>query len=164
MSIIQEALKKAERKKWAGEAGPPQTDTAPKKMPFRIMPFFLMIFIAVTIFAALQFYLEAGSKSKKMTKVGADTAPHQEIIYKPVEDKKAGPDEPPTSLLTHLESPKPNFILNGIMYLRDVPQAIINNSLVREGDVVSSATVVKINKNSVVLNLNGIEIQLILKK
>ena len=50
------------------------------------------------------------------------------------------------------------------MYLEEGPQAIINDALVREGDIVNSATVTKINKDSVVLTLSDVEMTLILKK
>ena len=70
----------------------------------------------------------------------------------------------PTSGLEEPKEIKPQFILNGIMYLNDGPQAIINNSTVSEGEMTGGAKVMRINKNNVVLNFNDLEITLSLKK
>ncbi|MBI4974429.1 MAG: hypothetical protein HZC19_01230 [Candidatus Omnitrophica bacterium] len=157
MSIIQEALKKAQRKE-AHEIGPVKIGSASKKAPsFKIMPIFIAALITVSIVATRQFSTKPGfGLFKNTAKVDfVETAPHQEIVYKPIVEKVAKPDEPHT---------KPTLILNGIMYLEDGPQAIINDALVREGDIVKGATVIKINKDSVVLTLNDVEMTLILKK
>ena len=47
------------------------------------------------------------------------------------------------------------FIIKGILYSTDNPSAIIGNQIVHEGDKVSGATVVKIEKNSVEFKRNG---------
>jgi hypothetical protein len=49
------------------------------------------------------------------------------------------------------------------MYLPSHPQAIINNSVVTEGDTVSGAVVKRISRNSVVLEYDKLEITLNLK-
>lgn len=46
-----------------------------------------------------------------------------------------------------------NLELGGIIYDPKMPRAIINNTIVREGDVIEGAKVVKIKKNSVDLTL-----------
>ncbi len=58
----------------------------------------------------------------------------------------------------------PTLVLNGIMYSNENPQAIINNGIVEEGDVVSGATVVKIDNKKALLLYNDEEIVLTLKK
>jgi len=47
------------------------------------------------------------------------------------------------------------LIVTGIVYSRDKPSAVIGAQIVHEGDEVSGVTVVKINKDSVKLELNG---------
>lgn len=54
----------------------------------------------------------------------------------------------------------PRFLLNGIMYLDEGPQAIINGAVVKEGDVVNGAAVVKINRNNVLMKFKDEEIVL----
>jgi type II secretory pathway component PulC len=45
--------------------------------------------------------------------------------------------------------------VKGIVYSEDNPSAIIGNEILHEGDKVSGATIVKINKNSVEFEMNG---------
>jgi hypothetical protein len=47
------------------------------------------------------------------------------------------------------------FVLSGIMELEDGPRAIINDSIVAEGDKIGSATVTRIARKSVILDNNG---------
>jgi hypothetical protein len=76
---------------------------------------------------------------------------HQETIYKRVEP------------VTVVRSEPPDLILNGIMYLETGPRALINNAIVGAGDTVNGATVTAINKKSVILTYNNVEITLNLK-
>jgi outer membrane biosynthesis protein TonB len=48
-----------------------------------------------------------------------------------------------------------NLIVKGIVYSKEKPSAVIDNQIVHEGEKVSGATVVKINKDSVELEMNG---------
>ena len=47
------------------------------------------------------------------------------------------------------------FVIKGILYSEDSPSAIIGTQIVHEGDKVSGATVVKIEKNNVEFERNG---------
>jgi hypothetical protein len=47
------------------------------------------------------------------------------------------------------------LIIKGIVYSEDNPSAIIGSQIVHEGDEVSGATVIRINKNSVEFEMNG---------
>lgn len=58
---------------------------------------------------------------------------------------------------------QPSLALNGIMYLEDSPRAIINDVLVEEGDMVQGALVRKIYEKSVTLESKDAEITLKLK-
>lgn len=48
-----------------------------------------------------------------------------------------------------------NLIVKGIVYSKNNPSAVIGNQIVHEGETVLGATVVKINKDSVELEMNG---------
>jgi len=45
--------------------------------------------------------------------------------------------------------------LGGILYSNEKPSAVINKKIVREGDQINGARVVKINQESVILESNG---------
>lgn len=47
------------------------------------------------------------------------------------------------------------FILNGIMWDKDNPYAVINNEVVKLGDKIGDKTVVEINEKNVVLEQDG---------
>lgn len=57
----------------------------------------------------------------------------------------------------------PDFVLNGIMYLETGPRAIINDSVVEEGDTINGAKVTSIKRQSVTLDDKGKEIDLRLR-
>jgi len=203
MSIIQEALKKAQRYKDARatvkKEVPLKVDIAPGNEAAaqkNILPPFLSksakrrfnfapaaaIVIVIALISAV-FAARAFRPENKRTAVEPTTS-HQEISYKPLtpqqetpkaqaaapavtEDaapKKAAEPPPPIAVRPDAGQGYPDFVLNGIMYLADGSQAIINNSMVTAGDTVSGATVVRINRNSVILNYNNTEITLTLKK
>lgn len=103
--------------------------------------------------------------------VKPDEAPktmRQDAVYKVIEeyaaDKSGSPESAekkfPDSMV---RAQPPDLILNGIMYLETGARAIINNSIVQEGDMIGGATVLLINKNSVILQYNNVEITLNLK-
>ena len=71
---------------------------------------------------------------------------------------------PPLDFAARPKQVPPNLILNGIMYLEERPQAIINDSVVGVGDMVSGAKVLSIDKASVFLSFNDMAITLTLKK
>jgi hypothetical protein len=54
--------------------------------------------------------------------------------------------------------------LNGIMYSVQTRCAVINNTMVREGETISGAKVIKITRDEVVLTRGSSEIRLKLKK
>lgn len=89
--------------------------------------------------------------------------PRQDAIYKTLSDGVTGNDVLPESPGSVVRSEPPDLVLNGIMYLETGPRAIINNNIVQEGDMIGGATIVLINKNSVILRYNNVEITLNLK-
>ena len=60
---------------------------------------------------------------------------------------------PPPSV--QREKQPPDFRVNGIIYTRVRPSAIVNGQTVNVGDRVNGATVVGIERTNVTLQLNG---------
>ena len=176
MSIIQEALKKAEGSgpkiesspipavKPAGtpvKEGRPavalKTKAAAKKSVSPIFIFAPIAFAVITVTAFFVFnnrFLPAKEPAPERSSAAV-----------------AAPAAPPA--LTDIPSPSrqeivskvppkdtPRFILNGIMYIESGPKAIVNGSVVEEGDVIGGATVKKINKGDVLLGYEDADILL----
>ena len=175
MSIIQEALKKAQQnymQNTVSQKEAIQTDSAeeatvsspPKHIPLPLSALIPGIIILV-ILAGLglrTFFLDRPHTGMK------NAVSHQEVTYQKTEAKApaAGDIISPIkkALLTNIMAQPPEFILNGIMYLQEGPQAIINSTVVRTGDMISGAIVKTINRNNVLLDFNDTEIALTLKE
>ena len=134
----------------------------------------LMVVVAIA-FVALMFFgslkndqLPRVHDAAPVTSVLPATPSHQETIYRMVEPDPAVPaatvapeEAPPPRSVVRAEPP--DLALNGIMHLETGPRAIINNAIVSEGDMVNGAIVRSINKKSVILTYNNVEITLNLK-
>lgn len=175
MSIVQEALKKAQNYIDEQKASQKENIEEPKrnagisdKKRHKIIPLFFAGFIILSIFAVKQF-LPLG-KFRLTTPPAksdpVDAASRQEVSYKAITPRIEPvplPDPTPLHEIRKVTS-APNLVLNGIMYFSDGPQAVINGSRVAEGGIIGGAKVVRINKNNVVLNLDDLEITLNLKE
>jgi hypothetical protein len=159
-----------------------------EKHPFDTRTAAIIIFclgLACAGIISLRLLPRQGAKTQPETGTGPeitgspkDTQTLQEVVYKPPAPKPepqgsketaAAPSPapvsaPPKALRRATEAQYPQFALNGIMYLNDRPQAIINGFTLEEGDTISGATVVRIEKNSVILHMNDVEIMLTLKR
>jgi hypothetical protein len=62
----------------------------------------------------------------------------------------------------NMQGPKDEYSLNGIVYSKNVPMAVINGKVVKEGDKVSDRRVTLIGDNFVILKKNDSEIELTL--
>ncbi|MDD5436960.1 MAG: hypothetical protein PHX20_05395 [Candidatus Omnitrophica bacterium] len=174
MSIIQDALKKAQRTgspierpardtvvfkpvkketvsvKAAGKK--PAPDAAGKKeLPYKYALAFFASLTVLLVFTAAYFSVLTSSSSKKEAEA---PLPAQSPNYAPA--PLAIPEKVSTA-------PRKEFRLAGIMHLEDGPVAIINNSRVAEGDYVNDAVVASITDNTVVLKRRDSEITLHLK-
>lgn len=192
MSIIQEALKKAERQ--IKDAKTPQAAASGSSSqgsphPIRTSPAgaaetpkpsagsdpkavaaLLAILVIAAVVAASQLF-----PGKAVSKTPASETPAGRPREQPVSPKSSAvppkAEEFPT--LTGIVFQRqqteearpavPEFVLNGIMYLEGHPRAIINGSMIEPGDMLSGARVVKIEKKYVLLEYNGSEIRLDLK-
>lgn len=171
MSIIQEALKKAEKNiknpkqvsaatatLISSSSSPDRPSVKPSRPAAGADPkavaVLLIVLVVTALFAARQFY----PKKNISAKVSAAA-----VISKS--------DDQPALPGVLFEQPKPyvaadappEFILNGIMYLEGSPRAIVNDSMVEAGDMVGGARVVKIEKRNVLLEYDGAELRLDLK-
>lgn len=181
MSIIQEALKKAqvdymENKKPEKRESPQYRMAAPKadirgkirsaRKTKRSITILSILAVSMLIVSALGIrifliYKENLKKEKNIIEPllskEVSAAPIAKIraplsFVKPI-DRTDSPAAPPP----------PIFVLNGTMYLDAKPQAIINGYILEEGDVINGATVMVIDKDYVLLNLKDDKLKLDLK-
>ena len=171
MSIIQEALKRAQYN-YAGKKSLPQAHEEFRQEPaipahaealdvrvitkkIAVIVYVIVLLALVTGFGIRALFskiviMDKERKSKDLTP----------------EVQKTSPDKPPLPSLQANQSP--NLVLNGIMYVEEKPKAIINGMVVREGDVISGATVTSITENNALLkynnNDNQVEVTLKLKE
>lgn len=185
MSIIQEALKKAERQIKDPKQAPPAPSAdsssrvkAPEALsgPVRAtktpaaghdpkaVAILLVILLVTAVVAASQLFPRKNiparpSVAEEPGKPAAVAAKSEALPALPsVIFQQPQPQQP-----EERKAAAPEFVLNGIMYLEGSPRAIINDSMVEVGDTVSGASVVKIDKKNVRLEYNGAEISLDLK-
>lgn len=167
MSIIQEALRKAQ-----GEYVEKKMPSAAKEKAFRskmeiripqgietARPMFLPVLVGIlTILLALYGLAAAWQYSKKHVKENIITKPAPLTpIAKTIDIPKA------VDVAPAVKQP-PVFALNGIMYIENKPQAIINGYILEEGDEINGAKILTIEKDCVLLYLNDSNIKLDLKK
>jgi len=197
VSIIQEALKRAQYD-YAGKKSLPQAHEKPEQgpaihvtpediyMPVMIRKIAIIVYVIVLLALVTGFGIRAlfskiasmdkerRSKSSTMAKQKRDTGKVAlPIAAATVERAKEAPKEVPkeaplAAASSGQANQAPTFVLNGIMYIRENPKAIINGMVVKEGDVVSGATVTYISENNVLLkynnNDNQVEVALRLKE
>lgn len=191
MSIIQEALKKAQNMPGIKErinkdpssdsfvSARPKSALAPvSKLPvksiFKPMPFYIAAAGVVALIGILAIALLFAGKNllHKAPEIESPDA-HQQVTYKPIaaaslqkettEPKAQAVDTKPVDTVFEVKPQLPQLILNGIMYMEGSPRAIINGNVVVEGDSVSGAEVRKITRNNVVLKFKDTEIVIDLK-
>ena len=57
--------------------------------------------------------------------------------------------------ITAAQSDIEGLVVRGIVFSEDKPSAVINGKIVRQGDIVSGATIIKINRNNVEFEFEG---------
>jgi type II secretory pathway component PulC len=190
MSIVQEALKKAQHN-YAGKKSLPQAHEEPGQEPAATVPVEALdmrvitkkIAIIVSVIALLALATGFGirtlfskmvtmdkeRKSKNLTAVVQKTPPDKVVPPPPSSEIVERATEKPLALASSGQADQsPSLVLNGIMYGEENSKAIINGTLVREGDVISGAIVTSITAKSVLLkynnNDNQVEVALRLKE
>jgi hypothetical protein len=164
MSIIQEALKKAQGT-YTKTVSPPQADIAVKEtvddkiaapiphQPVSAKPVLIPVVVVLTI--VIGFGLKLFLTDTSNVKAKEPDRPHQVVTLQPVAESIK--NSIPTAFIS---GQAPNLILNGIMYIQERPRAIINGNMVEEGDSVSGARVTAISKDDVTLDYNSTQINL----
>ena len=182
MSIITDALKKAQKERFPGppslkkniesgtDVSTQRPTTAAKALNWP-MPYAITTAVLSLVIVAIYLTTLFHSALPKKTAVNERTA-------KSEAQKHAAPSKPATAPTVKIEpfsitiprivSPaavpvKASLDLTGIMYLPTSPQAVINGSTVKEGDVVDGYTVMKIYPESVKLSSDGVDTELKLK-
>ncbi len=190
MSIIQEALKRAQYN-YSGKKSLPQAYEDPGQEPAisasaetpDVWVITKKTIVVVCVIALLALATGFGMRALFPKLVAMDKARRSKdsavAVQKTESDKTVPPSPFPASVERATERPlvlaasgqanqSPNLVLNGIMYVEEKPKAIINGTVVREGDVISGAIVTSITENSVLLkynnNDNQVEVALKLKE
>ncbi len=171
MSIISEALKKAQQEK-NKDVGSIPTVNLPLKGPKTneqndnrmLKP--LIIILALTVLAG--FYFLVLPKLNKPRVLGeqkhiAKKANKTKTIQKEVIQTSKPATKPQTRVQTPVKE-EAQFELSGILFDGESSMAIINGSMVRKGTRVGKAEVTTIEPQQVKLNLQGKEIILTLPK
>ena len=162
MSIIQEALRKAQNAKPVKPAGPFEHDdgiTANKPLAqgARKLPivYFLLAFVLI---AFLGFAVKYFSRVPPPLPAPVTQVPEPPLKLDPViqEAPQVIPEEPAAK--------EPVLILSGIMHPKSGPRALINNMTVAEGESVEGATVAAISDDRVILKWKNSEITLRLQQ
>jgi len=187
MSIIQEALKKAERHiKNPKQAAPKEQPSAQSPSPFssdqsfvkvpqpaagrdpKAVAILLIILVVTAVFAASQLYpkknVPAKSSVVDVPAKSEELPALPSVIFQQSQQPHSHTAAGAPSVQPEEKKPaSPEFVLNGIMYLEGNPRAIINDVMVEVGDMVVGARVLKIEKKSVLLQYDDAEINLDLK-
>ncbi len=151
MSIIYDALKKVEESK---EVEASLKVSRLKHSNFKYYAaYFMVVVLGVAVARIIfSFSLKAVSSpaaAKEKTVLTSVLAPNPQAVIPPVveEPKKIARYE--------------KFVLNGIFYSEQDSYAIVNNQVVKEGDIINEAVVAKINENNVLMRTSdGQEVRL----
>lgn len=140
MSIIYEALKKAEGIGNKKEAALSQKS----KRPVSIYLFAGLVVVAGVFIANIIFSLFINPKAA-------------DVVQQPVKQVVVDtPQKPPQTVrdvpvVKPANNSFPSLVLNGIFFSEDQGYALINNKIVKEGDSVDGAVLIKIGRNYVEL-------------
>lgn len=160
MSIIYDALKKAE--KAINQVSKVQVDTTDKhpKSNFKLYLLYVLVVCLGLFIGNIIFDFLANSKKSlagHIKPLPIAKKPEGTSRQEPLKETPPKPSEAPSLGATPAISfeikkkPQESFVLNGVFFSQDEGYALINNRIVKEGDVVGGATVMRINLNEVEL-------------
>lgn len=165
MSIIYDALKKVEKSHNISPETKLDKDYKPKSKIKIYLLYGLMacsvFFIASIFFAFLQKPLQSNPRVLAKNQSQPNLKPDVNIVKEPRREP------PSTETITAiqnkpepLEKPKAPLTLNGVFFSQDEGYALINNQIVKEGDIVEGAKVERITLEEVELVFEGKPIKL----
>ena len=172
MSIINDALKKIEKQAKKEPQGP-QFDAAglkeskvPEKKTFNVLASKKFLVLVCIFVLAISFILILNPPSKKtpvrFVEIGSPGNNNASGAAQNSSSQEKGLSFPFRNVLEPVKS-RSGFELSGIMLSADGPVAIINNEIVKQGDVIDGASVSSIKENSVNLSYQGQELVLSVK-
>lgn len=146
MSIIYDALKKVEV---TIDKTPTVKVNKERKSRFKTYLMYVSV-ICVGFFVAYIFF----GLFTKLLKTSTTVQP--DVIQK---EADLPPPAPPS---TDIQRPlaQPSLTLNGVFFSEDQGYALINNRIVKEGDLIDGVTVVRITLEEIDLNFQGQDIKL----
>jgi len=148
MSIIYDALKKVDQSDINNQPSKP----APKEK--KIKPKFYLLYILMICLGLLVANLIFSFFSN----------PSKAILPAPALPPINATTTPQVTALTAQEESPPALVLNGIFFSENKGYALINNQILKEGDTIEGATVVKINANAVDLKFKDFALKLTCQK
>ena len=146
MSIIYDALKKVENTLVNVSQVRPEKNPKPKPKSYLLVG---LVVCSVLFIANILIKLQPPRSAKKditLEPLSKAVSPRESA---PIEDTAEAPKETPSS-----------FTLNGVYFSGGEGYALINNRIVKEGDIVDGATVVQIFLDEVELERDGSIIKL----
>lgn len=168
MSIIYDALKKVEKTNFSYPAAAADAQKQAKAVPYKPSKRALLLYSF-----AMVFVLFLGNIVYSFISRPDKTAPRTETLQeKPVAPSlpsapvPALKEAPAAEVLpvkieeTTVQKAPPPFVLSGVFFSQQEGYALINNQIVKEGDVVDGATVKRINMNEVELDFSGSSVKL----
>lgn len=157
MSIIYDALKKVERS-YDAKAGAKKEEKHPKFV-FKKIYFLYLLLIGISVVTARFFFTKAPPQQVEPAQVQAP--PQVQVPLTVPAPQEAQAPAPPIDTKKKLEE---SLVLNGIFFSGDEGYALINNQIVKQGDLIEGATVKQIGLNEVELEFEGSTIKLYGKK
>jgi len=162
MSIINEALKKTEQyiqKNTAKENQLADKKISPKAFLLYILILFGGIFLSNLIFSFLNHKIKTTLPKKNAVSLVQKGVVQQTVVPPPppVVDQ---PVKPPEEKIVN----EVNFVLNGIFYSNNDGYALVNNQIIREGDLIDGVKVNKITEDIVELDNQGKIITLVTQR
>lgn len=164
MSIIYDALKKAQE-----SISPNSKQSANLKTPnplskLKIILLYVLIMGAGLAISNIIFSFVGFPAVKKPVAKNIKPTPNLTAKEKPKVENIVG-TQPPAALIAApgTQSAK-QFILSGVFFSQDEGYALINNQIVKKGDIVDDAVVLSIGLNGVELNSGGVTLKIIKSK
>jgi len=125
-------------------------------------PKFIYLIFTLTAIAGIfiaKFVLDTlAQKAKEKTPAISKASlpgPAPAKIVKPFPEAELSREIPLPPAVGQKNNPPPTLTLNGIFYDDKLPCALIDNKIVKEGDIISGAKVIRITPNGVKLEFEG---------